>query len=236
MDVGILGPLAVRDASGAVVDVAGARLRTLLTRLALDAGRSVSVGALVDAVWGDEPPADAANALQALVSRLRRALGAAAPITQSAGGYRLAISRDDVDAFRFEELVTSGGRALRTGDVAGAASRLHDALQLWRGPMLADTVSAARFEELRVTARIDMRHRATRARRAGARAGRSRRTARRTPARRTRRSSTGHRARGRRTPGRCAARVRRSAAPPCRRARCRPRRRTAGRPPRGAAR
>ncbi len=100
-------------------------------------------------------PADAANALQALVSRLRRTLGETAPITQSAEGYRLAISRDDVDAFRFEELVTSGGRSLRTGDVADAASRLHDALQLWRGPMLADDVSAARFDQLRVTARID---------------------------------------------------------------------------------
>ena len=155
MDVGILGPLAVRDASGAAVEVAGARLRALLCRLALDAGRAVSVGALVDAVWGDEPPADAANALQALVSRLRRTLGEAAPITQSAGGYRLAISRDDVDAFRFEELVTSGGRALRAGDAADAAAQVDDALQLWRGPMLADDATAARFDQLRVTARID---------------------------------------------------------------------------------
>ena len=68
MDIAILGPLEVRDGD-TVIDVAGSRLRGLLIRLALSAGRPVSAAALVDAIWGEQPPAEAANALQSLVSR-----------------------------------------------------------------------------------------------------------------------------------------------------------------------
>ena len=70
MYVGLLGPLEVRDSDGTAIEIAGARLRTVLTRLALDAGRPVSVDALADAVWPEDSPADVANALQTLVSRL----------------------------------------------------------------------------------------------------------------------------------------------------------------------
>jgi DNA-binding SARP family transcriptional activator len=69
--IALLGPLEVRAGDGLPVEVAGARLRRLLLRLALDPGRVVTSGQLVDAVWDTRPPAGAANALQALVSRLR---------------------------------------------------------------------------------------------------------------------------------------------------------------------
>ncbi len=72
MIVGVLGPLEL-DGDGR--RVGGGRLRALLARLALDAGRPVTTGRLVDAVWEDELPADQLHALQSLVSRLRRALG-----------------------------------------------------------------------------------------------------------------------------------------------------------------
>jgi hypothetical protein len=72
--IGVLGPLEVRAGSGHRVEVAGARLRRLLLRLALEPGRVVTSGQLVDAVSEERPPAEAANALQALVSRLRRLL------------------------------------------------------------------------------------------------------------------------------------------------------------------
>ncbi|MGX6447854.1 AfsR/SARP family transcriptional regulator, partial [Patulibacter sp. S7RM1-6] len=74
MRVAILGALEVRR-DEELVPVAGGRVRALLVRLALDAGRDVGRSALIDAVWEESPPADAGHALQALVSRLRRALG-----------------------------------------------------------------------------------------------------------------------------------------------------------------
>ena len=74
MRIGVLGPLEVRTGQGEPVEVAGARLRTLVVRLALDAGRIVTTRQLVDALWADDPPAGATNALQALVSRLRKAV------------------------------------------------------------------------------------------------------------------------------------------------------------------
>ncbi len=160
MQVGILGPLEVCDEHGAAVQVTGARLRALLVRLALDAGRPVGPGVLVDAVWRAQPPADEANALQTLVSRLRRALGDAALIGQSAAGYRLAIPADSVDATRFERLATDGSRALRDGDPHRAATLLREAVDLWRGPALTDggdalVAAAARLADLRLAAVVD---------------------------------------------------------------------------------
>ena len=72
MQVSLLGTLAVRDDAGAPIELAGTRLRLLVARLALDAGHPVAADALIDAVWGATPPAGALNALQKLVSRLRR--------------------------------------------------------------------------------------------------------------------------------------------------------------------
>ena len=74
VQVRLLGPLEV-IVDGHAVDVSGARLRGLLAHLAIDAPHVVPSSALIDTLWPDEPPADAANALQSLVSRLRRAIG-----------------------------------------------------------------------------------------------------------------------------------------------------------------
>jgi DNA-binding SARP family transcriptional activator len=86
-----------------------ARLRDLIARLALAGGRPVSTSALARAVWGDELPADLPNALQTLVSRARRVLGDPAAVRQSAAGYQLAVTPDEVDALRFERLVRPAG-------------------------------------------------------------------------------------------------------------------------------
>jgi predicted ATPase len=160
VQVGILGPLDVRDARGRPIDVAGARLRTLVCRLALDPGRPVSVFALVEAVWGAHPPADEANALQTLVSRLRRALGDAAAVSQSGAGYRLEIAPEDVDVVRFEAMACEGAALARAGDPARAGVVLRAALELWRGPALADGGDglrdvASRLTELRLAAIVD---------------------------------------------------------------------------------
>ena len=160
--VAILGPLEVHDDGGAPVAVAGARLRSLIARLALAGGQPVSTGALAEAVWDCALPADVANALQTLVSRARRALGGAAAVEQSAAGYRLAVTPDDVDALRFERLVAEGAVA--------------EALALWRGPALADAGDfaepfARRLEELRLDATVTFLTRELDAGRAAARVG-----------------------------------------------------------------
>ncbi|MER5181413.1 BTAD domain-containing putative transcriptional regulator [Streptomyces sp. NPDC002896] len=133
----VLGTTQALRTDGTPVPVGGARLRALLTVLALRAGRSVPASVLVDEVWGDEPPADAMGALQALVGRLRRALGADA-VASVDGGYRLCATADDVDLYRFERLAGEGARSLSDGDPAKAAAVLDDALALWREPVLAD--------------------------------------------------------------------------------------------------
>ncbi|WNI32257.1 BTAD domain-containing putative transcriptional regulator [Streptomyces sp. ITFR-6] len=137
MRYSILGTTeALRD-DGTAVTIGGARLRALLTVLALRAGRTVPATVLVDEVWGGDPPADAPGALQALVGRLRRALGHTA-VASAESGYRLAAEPDTVDLYRFERLAGEGARALEEGDPARAVSILEDALGLWRGPVLAD--------------------------------------------------------------------------------------------------
>jgi predicted ATPase/DNA-binding SARP family transcriptional activator len=156
--VALLGPVRVSTDGGEPVRVGGVRLRMLIARLALDAGSAVSAAELIDGLWGEQPPADAGNALQALVSRLRRAVGAAA--VRSAGrGYLLAVRDEDVDAHRFEVLAGRGRRALAAGRAQAALELLEAAAELWRGPALADvldapfaTAPAARLEELRIAA------------------------------------------------------------------------------------
>lgn len=151
----ILGTTQALRPDGSTVPVGGARLRALLTVLAMRAGRTVPAGLLVDEVWDGDPPADASGALQALVGRLRRVLGAEAVVSEE-GGYRLAASADDIDVHRFERLVGEGTRALGDRDPAKAADALDDALALWREPALADlpdrTAESARLEARRLDA------------------------------------------------------------------------------------
>ncbi|WP_247672169.1 BTAD domain-containing putative transcriptional regulator [Micromonospora sp. M61] len=156
----ILGPTQVVLADGREVPVGGPRLRALLALLLLDAGRVVSAERLIDGLYGEHPPRGAANALQSQVSRLRQALPAGHdPVEFHPAGYRLAVDPDDVDAYRFERLAEAGRRALADGDWPRAAAVLREALELWRGPALADAVGAAgapaqaaRLDELRLAA------------------------------------------------------------------------------------
>ncbi|WP_329464728.1 BTAD domain-containing putative transcriptional regulator [Streptomyces sp. NBC_01431] len=148
----LLGPLRIE---GPEAVPAGARLRSLLAFLLLNAGRTVPAGRLVDALYGDEPPVGATNALQSQVSRLRRTLA----IEHGPAGYRLAADPDDVDVLRFERLARDGARAREAGDAGRAAVLLREALGLWRGPALVDVADApfaaaqsARLEELRAAA------------------------------------------------------------------------------------
>jgi len=159
----MLGALEVRAASGEVLGVGGARLRALLIMLALHPGQLVPASQLIDGLWADQAPAGATNALQALVSRLRRALPDAV-IESRPAGYQLNLDPEATDIVRFEELAAAGRAELREDPVAAAAT-LRRALGLWRGPALAEVaetefgrVVIARLDELRLLAtenRID---------------------------------------------------------------------------------
>jgi predicted ATPase/DNA-binding SARP family transcriptional activator len=161
----MLGPLEVRTDGdpGEIVEVAGARLRALLIMLALHPGQLVTASQLIDGLWPDELPSAAANALQALVSRLRRAVPEA-EIEFRPAGYRLNLDPRSTDIVRFEDLAATGRAQLRD-DPQGAAATLRQALALWRGPALAEVAETdfgqaaiARLDELRlgaVEARID---------------------------------------------------------------------------------
>ncbi|MFB7873821.1 BTAD domain-containing putative transcriptional regulator [Nocardia sp. NPDC056064] len=156
MQIGMLGPLEVRTDDGGSTEVPGARLRALVTALALDPGRAVPKTTLVDWIWGEQPPADAANALQALVSRVRRVLPAGS-LDAPAGGYRLLVDPDAVDAVRFERLLERA----RGADDTERTRLLREAMGLWRGAPLPDLGDAAvpviaRFEGLRLAALEDL--------------------------------------------------------------------------------
>ncbi|WP_433728021.1 BTAD domain-containing putative transcriptional regulator [Nocardia sp. CA-129566] len=159
MQIGVLGPLEIRVDDGGLIEISGSRLRALLIALALEPGRAVPKTQLVDWVWGEQPPSDAANALQALVSRLRRALPDGSLDVQ-AGGYRLAVQPRAVDAVRFEQLLDQA----RGGTDLQRAPLLREALELWRGAPMQDVdvrESAAvdamvtRFEGLHLAALED---------------------------------------------------------------------------------
>ncbi|MEU4621354.1 BTAD domain-containing putative transcriptional regulator [Actinoplanes sp. NPDC023801] len=161
MRIGVLGSFEVRTDDGLLADVPGARLRALLTALALEAGRVVPKAALVDWIWGENPPAEAANALHRLVSRLRKALPDGS-VEGHPDGYRLLVEPDAVDAVRFERL-TAGAQS-RGDDPGRRLQLLRDALGLWRGAPLQDVgpldspafeAAVTRLRALRLTALED---------------------------------------------------------------------------------
>src|SRR5262245_34114350 len=150
-----LGPREVLcDDSG--VRLGGPKQRTVLALLAAEVGRSVSIDALIDGVWSDEPTAGARSTLQTYVSNLRAAIGDV--IVRDDGGYRLAADPEQVDAVEFERVVDEAAALAETGP-AEAAQRLRAALALWRGHPYADmpgcfalVLEARRLEELRLRA------------------------------------------------------------------------------------
>jgi predicted ATPase/DNA-binding SARP family transcriptional activator len=161
MRIGVLGPLEVRDADGQQVTVGGLRLRSFLIRLVISEGSPVSADRLAADLWAEQQPADAVNAVQALASRLRGTAGRDL-IEFGPAGYRVSVSPEQVDAAAFGQLVGAGRRQLAAGQPAAGAATLRQALQLWRGPALADVADApfaaatiTRLTELRLAATED---------------------------------------------------------------------------------
>ncbi|GAA2264181.1 BTAD domain-containing putative transcriptional regulator [Nonomuraea roseoviolacea subsp. roseoviolacea] len=157
MRFGILGQTRAWRDDGTEVSLGGPARRALLALLLVRPGEAVAAERLADEI--DPNAGTSAHALHSQVSRLRSALGGRAAIERAATGYRIVVPDDDVDACRFERLAAAGRSALREGDPGRAVTLLREALELWRGPALADLAesptaqaAAARLEERRLGA------------------------------------------------------------------------------------
>jgi YVTN family beta-propeller protein len=157
MEYRVLGPLEVRD-GGRSLPLAGAKQRALLALLLVNANHVLSRDRLIDELWGDEPPETAVQSLQVYISRLRKLLPADT-LLRRPPGYLLEVGEDELDLHRFERLLGEGHKALAADDAERASNILHEALALWRGPVLAEFVfepfarsEVGRLEDLRLAA------------------------------------------------------------------------------------
>ncbi len=160
----LLGPLEIRageDWRG----IGAPKWRSVLATLLIHPGQIVSADTLINEVWGDAPPARAANLISIYVLRLRRLMADedSRLLVTRAPGYQLVLTPSDTDALVFEAMVRDGRRAFAAGDPAGAARQLTEALALWHGPPLADVpptplveAEAERLSELHLGA-IELR-------------------------------------------------------------------------------
>jgi DNA-binding SARP family transcriptional activator/tetratricopeptide (TPR) repeat protein len=149
----IMGPLEVlRD--GVRVWIGAARQRTLLAALLVHANHVVDTDRLIEYLWDSRPPATARGTVQSLVLRLRRVLepgrdggrGDWRVIEARRPGYLIAATTETLDLLRFAKLAAQGRQALIDGRANVAADVLRAALNLWRGPALADVTERLRSE------------------------------------------------------------------------------------------
>src|SRR5215472_7143815 len=167
MQFGVLGPLEVRSDNG-LLTIKGVKERRLLGLLLSRADSAVPVDAIIEALWGSDPPPSAVKSVQVHVVRVRKMLatdGADGLISRHGIGYMLRARRDQVDTLQFADLVGRAREAAADGAPDVAALVLRSALALWRGLPYADfqdtwfgTTQAAHLGEMRLTAvevRID---------------------------------------------------------------------------------
>ena len=134
--VAVLGEIALRRETD-LVAVPGARARLLIAALAVQPGRSRSANALIDDIWGEQPPRAPMNALHTQVSRLRSALPEGA-LEIGPAGYRLLLGEEQVDLSLVLALEREARQRLDRGDTAGCLECVLRARGLWRGEPGAD--------------------------------------------------------------------------------------------------
>jgi len=167
VELRLLGPVDV-VVDGRAIGIGSGKQRVVLAVLASAPRTVVGADALVDALWGERPPASAHGTLRSLVARLRRTLDEAgiADTVRLFGkdsGYVLDVDPIVVDVHRFDALCTSAAAARQRGDHGSAVADLETALALWHGPALGEptgaeclTVEARRLEEARRLADEDL--------------------------------------------------------------------------------
>ncbi|WP_169577027.1 AfsR/SARP family transcriptional regulator [Nonomuraea coxensis] len=137
------------------------RQRVILAMLILNAGTTVSIERLAEAIWGQDQPPTARNQIVICISGLRRALSdAGAPpdlLATAPPGYVLHAKPDEVDVLRAERLAAEGRAAELAGDLERAARLFGEACDQWQGPVLAGVggplleTEAGRLENWRLT-------------------------------------------------------------------------------------
>ena len=159
MDIRVLGGIEVL-VDGRRRHLEGPKQRAVLALLLVHRRTVVPLDLLVDALWGDDPPPTARATVQTHLSKVRRALAGGEPvqIRNVPPGYALDVAPSQVDADRFEHLVSRARRHVTAAPLE-AIALLEEGLALWRGPALAEfadeawaRAEAARLEELRLVA------------------------------------------------------------------------------------
>jgi len=137
MEIQLLGPVRILTSEGED-PLGGTKQRTILATLLLADGWAVSDAHIARMLWGSEPPATAAAQIYTYASRLRKQLGAQAPIVRLRSGYQLKVQSMHCDHREFAQLTRRGMHALATQRFEEAAANLAAALDLWHGEPLAD--------------------------------------------------------------------------------------------------
>lgn len=144
MRFNVLGPLEVRCGDQPRTPTA-TKIRWTLALLLVRSNQVVNLSAIIDELWGDNPPRSAVTTAQTYIYQLRKKYDRYVQrpdrtefIETRAPGYLLRLDDDQLDAHLFERLSTEGRALLAAGQAELASRRLHEALGLWRGPVLAD--------------------------------------------------------------------------------------------------
>jgi len=139
LHVGVLGPV-MAWYDDQELPVGQPRQQAVLGILAMRANRVISRGELVDAVWGQDPPASAEGGIYTYVAGLRRVIepnrslrGPGRVLVSSGAGYVLHLVPGQPDAVAFEQGLGRARQLRKAGDAAGAVVVLDSALSLWRG-------------------------------------------------------------------------------------------------------
>ncbi|WP_199865011.1 AfsR/SARP family transcriptional regulator [Frankia sp. EI5c] len=125
--------------------VTATKLRQVLAMLAVNANATVSTEQLIDELWPYGPPSTVKTIVQTYVYQLRKIFADNVPrprvtdvLVTRPGGYAMAVPRENIDIFLFQNLVQCGRDALGAGRAAAAADLLRAALDEWRGPVPGD--------------------------------------------------------------------------------------------------
>jgi DNA-binding SARP family transcriptional activator/DNA-binding XRE family transcriptional regulator len=160
--IGVLGPLAVfRDGRSVTLRTAGQR--AILGLLALGCGGAVRQDALVDALWGGNPPRSATATVHCYISRLRSILNmpGGAVLFREASGYRLSVGARQLDLIAFRQLAEEARRAAASEGAVEACRLYRQAASLWRGEpgedldALHDHPEAAALSEERLALTVE---------------------------------------------------------------------------------